>query len=309
MRRFILLTLLFCIIASAADAQVKRKKRRSGFTRKKPPYRYELIGSLGGANILGDLGGADQIGTNGFKDLELILTRPALAVSIRVKPSQLGPFLSIKNNFYWGILRGDDKLTNEPFRHNRNLHFRSHIVELSSQLEFNFIKEQKGHIYRIKGVRGMRHKYRQFYFFAGGGGFYFNPQAKYPDNGKWYFLRPIGTEGQGRIPGKNKYSLIQPMIMFGGGMRFAINRYWGAGFELGMRKTFTDYIDDASGTYPDPEIFNGDTIAEYFSNPSGTNMAPGLDLRGDKSDKDAYMFATFTVGYKFLYRKRARSKF
>lgn len=308
MRKFILFALLFCIIASVADAQVKRKKRRGGFTRKKPPYRYELIGAIGGSNVLSDLGGADQIGTNGLKDLELIFTRPALAVSIRVKPSQLGPFLSIKNNLFWGILRGDDKLTNEPFRYARGIHFKSHIVELSSQLEFNFIKEQKGHIYRIKGVRGMRHKDRQFYFFAGGGGFLFNPQAKYT-NGKWYSLRPIGTEGQGRIPGKNKYSLFQPMMMFGGGMRFSLNRYWGVGFEIGMRKTFTDYIDDVSDTYPDPAIFNGDPIAEYFSNPSGLEVSPGVDIRGDKYDKDAYMFATFTVGYKMLYRKRSRSKF
>jgi hypothetical protein len=308
MRKFVIITLLFCIIASIADAQV-RKRKRGGFARKKPPYRYELIGSLGGANILGDLGGADQIGTHGLKDLELALTRPALGVSIRIKPELLGPYFSVKSNLYWGIIRGDDKLTNEPFRHRRNLNFKSPIIELSSQLEFGFMKEQKGRIYRIKGVRGMRHKERQVYLFAGGGGFYFNPKGEY--NGKWYALQPIGTEGQGRIPGKKKYSRIQPLVMLGGGTRFAINRYWGIGFELGARYTFTDYLDDVSGKYPDPKIFNGDPIATYLSNPSDNTVTetPGVDDRGHSKDKDVYMFATFTIGYKVIYRKRSRSKF
>jgi len=307
MRKLLIFTLLFCMIASFVDAQGKRRKRRS-FGKKKPPYKYEMIGALGAANFLGDLGGADQIGTNGLKDLEYILTRPAVGIGIRVKIQQ---YFSVKGNLYWGIIKGDDKLTKEPFRQHRNINFKSNIFELSGQIEFNFRKEQKGHVYQIKGVRGMKRKERSIYLFGGGGLVYFNPKGENYD-GKWYALRPLRTEGQAQ-----KYSPITGLISIGGGMRFAINRYWGVGFELGMRKTFSDYMDDVSTNYPDPAIFGGDTIAEYLSNPSDQSSLsdpyycyPCIgEQRGDKTDKDAYMFATFTVGYKVIYRKRSRSKF
>lgn len=312
LRRFILLTLLFCFFATIADAQ-KRRKRGGSFSRKKPPYRYEWVGALGASNFLGDLGGANQIGTNGLKDLEYVLTRPAVGAGIRIKLQQ---FITGKANLTWGIVRGDDKLTKEPFRNYRNLNFRSPIIELSGQLEFNFMREQKGHIYRIRGVRGMKHKDRQFYIFVGGGGSYFNPKGKYTD-GRWYALRKYGTEGQGIISGTHKYIPFTPVIMMGGGFRLAINRYWGIGFELGMRKSFTDYMDDVSTEYAAQLLTdnNADPKAVYFADPSSQQGLYGSDItadgqqRGDKTDKDAYMFATFTVGYKVMFRKRSRSKF
>lgn len=299
MRKALLLSLLFLILVSSAFAQRKRR----GFTRKKPPYRYEHIGQLGAANFLGELGGADQVGTNGLKDLEYVLTRPAVGYGIRFKFQQ---YFSVKGNLIFGIVRGDDALTKEFFRNRRNINFRSPVLELSGQVEFNFIREQKGHIYRIKGVRGMKHKDRQIYLFGGAGVTCFNPKGKHP-NGKWYALHPLRTEGV-------TYSRITPVISVGGGMRFAINRYWGIGFEMGMRKTFTDYMDDTSTKYPDPAIFNGDPIAIHFSNPSDQSR-PDIcypcigEQRGDETDKDAYMFGMFTVGYKVMFRKRSRSKF
>jgi len=320
MRKFLLFTLLFCLIASIADAQLferKVKKRRSSFGKKKPPYRYELIGSIGAANFLGDLGGADQVGTNGLKDLEMVLTRPALGASMRWKVRQ---YVSVKGNFYWAVLRGDDNLTKEPFRNNRQLEFKSNIFELSGQVELNFIKEQKGHIYTLRGVRGMASKNRQIYLFGGGGGLYFNPKGKYFDlkhvEGNWIALQPLGTEGQG-LPGyRHKYSRITGLISVGGGARFAINRYWGVGFEIGMRKTFSDYIDDVSTDYATQTLIatGADPKAVYFADPSRANgpypqgVCDGCQ-RGDPTDKDAYMFAVLTVGYKVIQKKRSRSRF
>lgn len=304
MRKILFFILSFCLISSFSLAQLKGNHRRGhgAFGKSKPPYRYELIGGLGATNFLGDLGGANQIGTHGFKDFEYALTRPAATISIRYKLAQ---HFSVKNNLCWGIVRGDDALTQEPFRHNRNLNFKSPILELSTQLEFNFIREQKGHIYKIKGVRGMQHKDRQIYIFAGGGLFYFNPKGQW--DGKWYALQPLHTEGV-------SYSRINYEVAVGAGARFAINRYWGVGFELGLRQTFTDYVDDVSTNYPDPAIFNGNVTAIHFSNPSNpsdplhNSTSPGLQ-RGDHSHKDSYMFGVFTVGYKVMYRKRSRSKF
>ncbi|HEY4797763.1 MAG TPA: DUF6089 family protein [Bacteroidia bacterium] len=303
MRRLLFAILLFFFFLPFADAQHMGKRRKTHSFHAKPPYRYELIGSLGASNFLGDLGGANQIGTHGLKDLNLVMTRPVEGASIRFKVQQ---FFSVKTNFYWAILRGDDKLTQEPSRHARNLNFKSNVFELSSQVEFNFIKEQKGHIYKIRGVRGMKHKDRQIYLFGGAGLIHFNPKGLYTD-GKWYALEPLHTEGV-------SYSRFTPIISVGGGLRFAINRYWGVGMEIGMRKTFSDYVDDVSKNYPNPDIFNGNPKAIYLSNPA----LPGSAIygssatgqqRGDPTHKDAYMFGTLTVGYKVMYRRRSRSKF
>ena len=83
---------------------------------------------------------------------------------------------------------------------------------------------------------------------------------------------------------------------------------------MGMRKTFTDYMDDVSTNYPDASIYKGDPVATYFSNPMdpkdpyACGECAGLQ-RGDPTDKDAYMFGTFTIGYKMIKKKRSRSKF
>ncbi len=306
MRKLLFLVILFCFIASVADAQ---KRKRSSFGKKDPPYRYELIGSIGATNFLGDLGGADKIGTNGLKDLEVGLTRPALGASMRWKVQK---FFSVKGNLYWGVVKGDDKLTKEPFRNNRQLAFKSNIFELSGQVELNLIKEQKGRIYKISGDFGMV-KDRQIYLFGGGGGLFFNPKGKY--NGTWHALQPLGTEGQG-LPGyAKKYSRITGLVSVGGGARFAINRYWGIGFELGMRKTFSDYIDDVSTNYATQTLFatGADSKAIYFADPTeGKGAIPSGtyegEQRGDPTDKDAYMFGVLTVGYKVIHKKRSRSR-
>ncbi|MFH1004205.1 MAG: DUF6089 family protein, partial [Bacteroidota bacterium] len=298
------------IIAPAVDAQ-GRRKRFSLFKSKKKPYRYELIGSLGATNFLGDLGGADYTGTQGLKDIELALTRPSASISIRY---QIVDRFTIKNNLIWGIVKGSDEFTKEAFRNNRNIHFRSSIFELSTQIEFNFMEMQKGHAYKIKSVRGVKHKDRRIYLFVGGGLFYFNPKAQY--NGKWHALQPLGTEGQGIIPGKKKYSRVNELIAVGGGMSFAVDRYWSVGFELSMRKTFTDYIDDVSTNYATQTLIasGADPMAVYFADPSqGKGARPESVCegcqRGDPKDKDAYMFAMLTVGYKILTKRRSRSKF
>jgi hypothetical protein len=297
MRKITLVSLIILVSISVADAQ--RKKKRTSFSiRKKPNYQYELVGSLGATNFLGELGGADQIGTNGLKDLELPLTRPAVGLSVRYK---FMPSISGKLNLNYGVIRGDDQLTQEYFRHRRNLHVKSPIVELSFQAEFNFLREEKGHIYRIRGVRGLKRKEKALYVFLGGGGVYFNPQAKYTD-GNWYNLQPLKTEGV-------SYSRITGVLLGGAGFRYAINKIWGIGVEMGLRKTFSDYLDDVSTGYASPASFNGDEKGIYFSNPNSTYHPEVGEQRGDPTDKDSYMFAMITVGYKVMYRKRSRSKF
>jgi hypothetical protein len=304
MQQKTVLLYLFLFLHFFADAQ---GGKRSFFIKKKQPYKCEVIGSLGAANFLGDLGGANQIGTHGAKDLNLNLTRPTVGIGARITALEM---ITVKGNFYWAAIRGDDRLTQEHFRHLRNLNFKSNIFELSGQVEFNFMKGQKGHVYQIKGIRGIKHKDKNVYLFAGGGLVHFNPKGLY--NGKWYELQPIGTEGQGMIPGMKRYHRTAGVISLGAGMRFAINRFWGLGFEIGLRRSFSDYMDDVSTVYPDKNIFNNNPLAIALSNPMQvTNPSEQYkgEQRGNPASKDAYMFASFTVGYKVIHKKRSRSKF
>jgi hypothetical protein len=262
--------------------------------------RKEIVITLGGTNFLGELGGRNQIGSDGIMDFDLPSTSLVGGLGYRYK---LYKKIAVKGNLYFGYLKGDDKLTDEPFRNNRGLNFRSMIIELSGQVEYLIFKAREGHRYNLKGIKGWKNIHTEFYGFVGVGGFYFNSKANY--NGDWYSLKKLNTEGQGLTPTRKEYSSFQVCIPYGLGVKFAIDRKWSVGIEYGIRKTWTDYIDDVSTTYYNPEELtqNGGPAAALCGNPSDPNgplyssTAPGQQ-RGDPRDKDSYMFGTITVFYK-----------
>lgn len=288
MKKAILIFFAFLlIIPSVSDAQ--RWKRQ----------RYEVSLGAGVSNFLGELGGADQIGTNYFRDLEWSLTRFAAAIGLRYK---LSNYFALKSHLTYGRVSGDDKLTKEPFRSYRNLNFFSDIYEFNVNFEGAFQQEQIGHRYRLRKVKGLRGYEIYTYGFVGIGVFYMDPKTTY--QGTTLRLQPLGTEGQGLVPSRTKYSLIQFCIPIGIGFKYTIDRQWGVGLELGIRKTFTDYIDDVSTTYFDFQNYSGaDPLAAALADrsakdPSRTQVtAPGAQ-RGDPRDKDSYMFAIFSINYK-----------
>ena len=84
MKKNLLLVLVFIFALNInSDAQRLRSRWKA--------YRYEWSAGIGASNFLGDLGGANQIGTNGFKDLELSLTRPSFTVGLKYKLTE-SPF-------------------------------------------------------------------------------------------------------------------------------------------------------------------------------------------------------------------------
>lgn len=320
MRKKILLPLLL-IIPLLASAQYRKPKykRANNFASSKSKVRKEYVFALGAANFLGELGGANQIGTNFVKDLEFSMTRPSAAIGMRYKFSKR---FAVKGGFYYQLVSGADRLTKEPYRNNRNLSFKSNIFELSGQLEFFITKEQQGHRYKIKNAKGMKNYDYQVYMFVGVGGFYFNPKALY--NGSWVSLQPLSTEGQGLPGGPKKYSRVSLCIPYGIGAKYNLNKEWAVGLEIGIRKTFTDYIDDVSTVYydnaalksakgqaaadlADPSLLN--YPAELGGNATGAQQTAAGQQRGDPKDKDAYMFVNVTVSYKIPNKRRTRSKF
>ncbi|MFH0894807.1 MAG: DUF6089 family protein [Bacteroidota bacterium] len=296
-----ILVLLLCILPLFSFSQNTTRWKRS---------RGEFIFGLGSTNFLGELGGANRIGTNGFRDLEYIATRPLLNLgySYKVKKNQ-----AVQFDVTYGWLYGADKLTKEICRNNRNITFRTPLAEISGKYMYLFQRKREGHRYNLSGgggrrIRGWRNMERSSYLFSGFAAFWFNPKGLYTD-GSWHSLKPLSTEGQGLYASREPYHRVQFAIPIGGGFKLKISDDWLAGLEFGIRKTFTDYIDDVSTSYPDNDYLkdmNGE-MAAYFSDPS-LGLVPGQTLtnqqRGDPGDRDAYMFMTVTIRYKIPYSKR-----
>ncbi|OIO99195.1 MAG: hypothetical protein AUJ97_09185 [Bacteroidetes bacterium CG2_30_32_10] len=297
-----LLSIFLIVLSMFAEAQT-RKLRKD-----------EFVFGMGGTGFMGELGGANTIGSNEPKDFDFKAVRPSFDFGYRLRISDCW---AIKTSIFYGMVYGSDQLTKEKFRNNRNLSFRSHLGELSSQLEFFFMSNQEGHRYKLK-THGYRNIRISPYMFAGIGGFYYNPQAKYFENANgtssWVNLKDYHTEGQGILPTRKKYSNFAFCIPFGVGVTYGWTKYWSIGLEYGFRKTFTDYIDDCSTTYVDPKIYgnvdNSDIhtfMSTKLANPSPTkgdidspfyiSTQPGMQ-RGDPKKKDAYMFAMINIFYK-----------
>lgn len=232
---------------------------------------------IGVSNYLGDL---QQVR---FEKDELHL---AMGAFIR---ANLSRHFAVKAHFYKGHISGTDEHYEGLLVRERNLHFRSPLYEIGLQGELTFLNF---------GERQQR--IAAPYCFLGVAGFFFNPQARY--QGEWIDLQPLGTEGQGlpEYPDRERYSLRQLSIPFGIGFNVWVGQNTNLGFEIGFRKTFTDYLDDISTTYPDLEVLaesNPVAAALSYRTPEYTPDAapnPMGQLRGS-SGKDIYFFGGITI--------------
>lgn len=262
--------ILTITLLAAFSASAQRKKRSA-----------EIGVFLGGSYYIGDLN--PLIHFNQF-------TKPAGGFVFRYN---LDPRLAARANVFFGSIEGHDSFSSSEAAQQRNLSFRSPLTELSAQLEFNFLDYQIGN---------ERRKFSP-YIFLGIAGFKFSPKGEL--NGNWVPLQPLGTEGQGLDGGatKKKYKLIQVSIPFGVGIKANLSKNIGVSFEWGMRKTFTDYLDDVSKKYYDPVKLAAarGTTAAVLSDPSiGTD--PGYSntgrQRGNPTNKDWYSFAGIVLTVK-----------
>ena len=66
--------------------------------------------------------------------------------------------------------------------------------------------------------------------------------------------------------------------------------------EYGIRKTFTDYIDDVSTTFPGNGLNDMSNAAIDMSDPSRDHLKD--DQRGDETKKDWFAFTGITLSFK-----------
>ncbi len=275
--------------------------------------RKELRFSVGITQFLGDLGGKDQVGTDySMKDLDLKSTNFMAMVGYRHRLSKL---FATTTSLTVGMLRGDDGLTTEKYRHARNLKFRSPIVELTQRIDFMLYRKEKiGKRYNIKGLKGFKNRNEQVYAFAGVGLVYFAPEGQMVGDSKWYALRPLSTEGQGLLGGIKKYSPVTIALPVGLGFRVGISREWRIGMEASYTKTFSDYIDDVHGVYYDNSLLGAQkgpvaaALADRsdHTNPDQHNWFGTDQQRGDKQ-KDAYFFVNVVVTRNITYRSYTKT--
>ena len=241
--------------------------------------RNELGITAGVTYYLGDLNPSKHF----------LLSKPAGGIIYRYIMNERW---AIKMNGIYGTLQGDD--IKSKFNAERNLRFKSSLLEFSPQLELNFLPYKTGN---------KEENYFTPYIFAGISVFSFNPKAQY--EGEWYELKPLGTEGQGTAESDLKpYSLTTISFPFGLGFKYSLGENLCTGLEWGLRKTTTDYIDDVSTIYPDPNILiaeNG-VVSAYFSDPSANELGQPNDhvgtQRGNSKTKDWYSYTGLFITFK-----------
>ncbi|MES2566329.1 MAG: DUF6089 family protein [Bacteroidota bacterium] len=237
---------------------------------KKRNFRQHEVGIfLGGAYYLGDLNPKKQFH----------LTQPAAGAFYRFTPNYRYAF---RAGFNYGNVMGDDSQSEDADQLQRNLNFKSQIMEFNVLAEFNFLE------YRISNDK---YKFTTF-LFLGLDVFTFKPTAQM--GSYWIDLQPLKTEGQTK-----GYALTQMAIPFGVGAKINVSKKVGIGIEWGPRKTFTDYLDDVSGTYPDTDVtpfttINGPKLSDRSKN-AGSNIN---EQRGNPRTKDWYFFFGLTLNFK-----------
>ena len=287
-----------------------------------------LFFGTGTNNYMGDLGGGSKDAAHflGIRDFDYQVTRPTFQFGYRYRFAQM---LTAKIQMSYATLSGNDAASGHVGRRARNLSFKTPVIELGGQLEFFFLEEKVSPRYAFSSLGGIRNI--AAYVFIGFGGFYYNPKAKGED-GKWYELRPLGTEGQYANPDgtpfeytsfykpyetvktPEPYGKFASFISVGLGAKYNINRQWAVGIEISNRYTSTDYLDDAHDRYfnysdfgltPPNELTNyfADRHLEVISYETGEiggaaePYHSGKTGRGNPDYNDAYIFTVVHVYY------------
>jgi hypothetical protein len=254
------------------------------------PLSWELGASAAGMNCLTDLGGRKTQRRSFLSDMNWVCTRPAVAVFGRAVYDNK---IACRLQTSFGKVSAYDSLNKDKFqprgRHDRNLHFESTIMEVLLIAE----------LYPLSWLAASRHPVLLFnpYLITGIGFFNFNPVAK--AGAVPVRLQPLRTEGQGfaEYPDRKPYALNQFNLPLGLGLKYELSALFVCGVEMIYRKLFTDYLDDVSKTYIDPDVYHNyfpskqATLAAALSNRRRQNM-PRDDIgttRGNPGKNDAYL--------------------
>jgi hypothetical protein len=284
-----------------------------------PAFPLEVGVQLGTSMFLGDLGGQSGIGRPFLRDTDFKAIRPTLGLFGRWN---FGAYFSARLDLNFLRLYGDDNLASigtrgdfdgeDPnrgggddawFRYYRQLNFRTNVFEAAAIGEIIPYNFELGGGYQDYSVLSP-------YALIGIGIYNFKPQGITSD-GAWVDLKPLKTEGQGLVDGRVPYKLTQVNVPIGFGLKWTYNDTWTMALEVNHRLTFTDYIDDVSTDYVNPQVFIDNMPIDQANlaismarrsveiDPGFVNgevSAPG-EQRGDPKDNDSF----YTINIRFSY--------
>ena len=213
--------------------------------------RYTSVGvGIGSSVYYGDLALPKYLPTSTTNSLRW----HAKAEIIRHFNSRVSGSLS----FSWIRLGADDFEAKDIASFARNLHFRNDVKELSLKGLYNLLKDGSTYKKRLKVVP----------YLSGGISYFFhNPKAKTPQSlgSQWIELAPLHTEGQGLLNYHKPYKLTGINIPLGLGINYKIREAYDISIEASYRVSFTDYLDDVSGVFINPQLLT-DNLAKVLSN-------------------------------------------
>lgn len=304
MKKFYSIIILILLLTTQSNAQ----------------YSMDFGINLGAAHSFGEIGGTDAARPF-ILDYTLQQNNVSGGFFFRY---HFTPNIAAKAIFTYARIAGADSLSNNPERIGRNLSFRTDMFEFSILGEYSFLN------YRDISRRSKNRIDFSSYAYAGVGALFFYPYAQY--KGKWYYLRPLMTEGV-----ENQYDEMTIAVPLGLGVSWTVNKKYKLGFEAGYRFTMTDYLDDVSTDYAaDTELPFQESF--IFADRSDEAFARGnADLpdrknygnfgksarRGNPDSNDGYLIYQVSFSYiisqgnsfansryrKVINRRRKRTKF
>ncbi|MBL7768394.1 MAG: outer membrane beta-barrel protein [Flavipsychrobacter sp.] len=272
MKKLILPLVAVLTLHSAARAQMESVTQEG-----------EIGVSLGAAHYFGDLNTTAKV------------NRAKLAFGVFFR-KQFGNYIAVRVGGQFAQLGYADKYySDNEFQRRRNLSFNSNVWELALQGDFNFFKYVPGsYDYRFTP-----------YVTIGASIFSYDPYAYL--GGQKYFLRPLGTEGQGSAayPDRKPYNSMAFAIPFGVGVKYSLNERINVGFEVLHRFTNTDYLDDVSTTYVGADKFpalpDGTSTPGFLLQDRSYEVGEVIGVegrqRGYAGQKDQFITAQFTVSF------------
>ena len=168
----------------------------------------------------------------------ILNSRPAGTVFYR---SNISKVVSFRTSLTGGKIVASDKRPIDAFAKQRAASFNIFVLEASTLFEYHFL-DWRDDKRRLRFTP---------YLFAG------------------FALFIISGNG----PKNAEYSNVQPAIPFGGGIKYVLNPKWYLAVEVGVRKTFFDYLDNIS---------DGDLSLKNYQ-------------YGNRYDNDNYFFTGITL--------------
>ncbi len=332
MKKIFLSFFILCITITLANAKGGFGGSRNNRYNDDEGKGHEIGLSFGPTFALTDLGGAKKIGSPFLRDVDFQSTRVNISVFYRYNINKI---IAVRANIMWAMLQAKDANTDGTpppsvanptstvsdswYRARRNLSFKTHVAEFQALAELN-LKKYRHDAYG----KGEKERWAP-YVGVGIGFFYFNPYVGGGlDGGPKIKLKPLGTEGQ-YIGYKKPYSNFQFDLMAVVGFKINVTKELSVGIEGMYHQTFTDYLDDVSGQYINPndisklsaqgQIFQNRTnTGPYSSNEfnyvEGQYVAGNIpnrilnvggigQQRGDKNDNDQFFNFNITLSYRF----------